>query len=76
MSSKLLPIYDMQELQELFGYTNQRALRAALRSKRLPLKMFRLNGVRVCHQAVVEEWFEQMKRDGMAALEDHTTGDT
>lgn len=71
MSKKILPIYDLDELQEIFDYPNRRSINRALRTGALPIKMFWLNGKRVCHVAVVEKYFENMKEEGLAALEDN-----
>ena len=57
---KILPIYDLDELAEIFDYPNRRAINRALRTGKLPLKMFELRGRRVCHAAVVEQLFENM----------------
>jgi hypothetical protein len=70
MAKKILPIYDLDELQEIFGYPNRRAINAALRSGALPIKLFMLRGKRVCHVAVVEKYFENMKKEGLEALDD------
>ena len=64
-----LPVYELDDLQEIFGYPNRRALNRALHSGALPIKTFKLRGVRVCHTAVVDQYFEQMKKEGLAALE-------
>ena len=70
MSSKVLPIYDMEELMEIFEYPNRRSLNRALRIGALPIKTFVLNGKRVCHIAVVEKYFEMQKEEGFKVLEE------
>lgn len=70
MPSRILPIYDLDELQEIFEYPNRRSLNTALRSGKLPIKTFVLRNRRVCHIAVVEKYMENMKEEGIAALEE------
>ena len=70
MPKKILPIYDLDELAEIFEYPNRRSINTALRTGALPIQMFVLRGKRVCHVAVVEKYFENMKEEGLAALED------
>ena len=69
MSKKnILPIYEVADLQEIFDYPNRRSICRALRTGALPIKMFRLRGRRVCHVDVVEQYMENMKTEGIAAL--------
>ena len=70
MAIKVLPIYELDELQEIFDYPNRRSLNRALRNGALPIKTFLLRNRRVCHVAVVERFFELMKKEGLAELED------
>jgi hypothetical protein len=70
LAAKILPIYDLDEIQEIFDYPNRRSLNRALRTGKLPIKMFWLRGRRVCHVAVIEKYFEKMKAEGLAALDD------
>ena len=70
MSKKMLPIYDLDDLQEIFDYPNRRSINRALRTGALPIKMFLLRNRRVCHVAVVEKYFENMKKEGLEALEE------
>jgi len=71
-----LPIYELDDLQEIFDYPNRRALNRALRSGALPIKIFKLRGVRVCHTAAVENYFDDLKAEGMATIEKHAPADT
>ena len=63
--SQIIPIYELDELQEIFDYPNRRSLNRALNNGTLPLKLFKLRNRRVCHVAVVEQYFDKMKKDGM-----------
>ncbi len=69
MAKKILPIYDIDELIEIFDFPNRRSINRALRTGALPIKMFQLRGRRVCHVDVVERYFENMKKEGIEALE-------
>ena len=68
MTNKVLPIYDLDEMQEIFEYPNRRSLNHALRTGALPIKTFVLRGRRVCHVGVVEKYFDNMRDEGIAAL--------
>lgn len=67
---KVLPVFEMDELMEIFEYPNRRALNRALRTGRLPIDVFWLSGRRVCHVEVVNRFFEMKKEEGFALLEE------
>lgn len=60
-----IPYLEMDELMVLFGYKNLRALRAAIRDGRFPIKLFGLAGRRVASVKVVNVYFERMAEETM-----------
>ena len=60
------PILEFDELVEIFGYTNERAARRALRLGKFPVKTFELAGRTVAHVDVVNGYFEAQKEEGLA----------
>lgn len=63
------PILEFDELVEIFGYTNERAARRALRLGKFPVKTFELAGRTVAHVDVVNGYFEAQKEEGLADLQ-------
>lgn len=73
MAHKILPIFELDDLVEIFEYKNLRALQHAMRQGNFPIPTFRVppvTGRKVAHQAVVERYFEDMKEEGLAELVD------
>jgi hypothetical protein len=73
MAKQILPIFEIDELIEIFGYKNKRAIQHAMRQGNFPIRTFKvppITGRVVVHQAVVERYFETMKEEGLEDLED------
>ena len=66
---QLLPILELEELVEIFGYKNVRAARRALRLGKFPVKTFELAGRTVAHVDVVEQYVEHMRTESISHLE-------
>lgn len=62
-----LPILEFDELVEVFQYKNARALRRAIRLKLFPIKTFLLAGRTVAHISAVDQFFDKMKDEALAA---------
>ena len=63
-----LPIIELDELVELFQYTNRRALVRAIRLKRFPIKTFDVGGRLVAHAGAVDQYFDHMKAESLKEL--------
>ena len=73
MAHKILPIFELNELAEIFEYKNKRALQHAMRQGTFPIPTFKIppiTGRVVAHQAVVERYFDDMREEGLAELLD------
>ena len=63
-----LPIIELDQMTEIFGYKNIRATRHAIRRGTFPIKTFKLVGRTVAHAGLVDAFFERMKAEGVAEL--------
>lgn len=68
-NDKMLPIYELEELVEIFEYTNVRAARRAIRLKTFPVPTFELAGRTVAHIDAVDLLMQRMRDEAMAAIE-------
>ena len=64
----LLPILELDELVEIFEYTNVRAAKRALRLGSFPVPTFTLAGRVVAHKDVVERLMERMRIEALEEL--------
>ena len=64
-----LPIIELDQMTEIFGYKNIRATQHAIRRGTFPIKTFKLVGRTVAHAGLVDTFFERMKAEGVEALE-------
>ena len=51
------PVIELNELADLFGYTNLRAARRAIRMETFPVQVFELAGRTVAHKDAVTHYF-------------------
>lgn len=68
--NRLSPILEFDELVEIFGYTNERAARRAVRLGTFPVPVFELAGRTVAHVDVVGAFFDEKKDEGISDLRD------
>jgi hypothetical protein len=66
---KLLPILELDELVEIFEYTNVRAARRAIRLKKFPVPTFELAGRTVAHEDAVELFMKRMRDEALEAMQ-------
>jgi len=69
MSNNLLPILELDELVETFGYQNIRAAKRAIRLGTFPIPTFTLAGRVVAHVDAVAKLFEEKKKETMQQME-------
>lgn len=69
MTENIAPVMELDELQEIFGYKNRRALQHALRTGKFPVATFEMADRTVAHVEVVAKYFEQKKQEGLASLQ-------
>jgi hypothetical protein len=67
---RLLPILELDELIEIFEYTNERAARRAMRLGIFPVPTFQLAGRTVAHADAVALYMQEMRKVSMHWLED------
>jgi hypothetical protein len=67
-NDKLLPILELDELVEIFEYTNVRAARRAIRLKKFPVPVFELAGRTVAHEDAVELFMKRMRDEALDAM--------
>jgi len=65
---RMLPLYELDELVELFGYTNVRAVRRAIRLEIFPVPVFQLAGRTVAHIDAVDLFLKRKRQEAMNAL--------
>ena len=69
-NNRLTPILEFDELVEIFGYTNERAARRAIRLDKFPIPTFELAGRTVAHIDVVKRFFDEKYDEGSNWLKD------
>jgi hypothetical protein len=76
MTERLAPVFDLDELKEIFEYKNRRAVTNAIRNGTFPVKTFEL-GYRkiVAHVDVVNNFFKEQKEEGLAAQDEQEQQD-
>jgi hypothetical protein len=67
-NDKLLPILELDELVEIFEYTNVRAARRAIRLKKFPVPVFELAGRTVAHEDAVALFMNRMRDESLDAM--------
>lgn len=67
---KLMPILEFDELVEIFGYTNARSARRAMRLDKFPIPTFEIAGRTVAHVDVLKEYFDKKYDESIVALRD------
>lgn len=67
-NDKLLPIYELEELVEIFEYTNVRAARRAIRLGKFPVPTFELAGRTVAHIDAVDLLMQRKRDEAMSSL--------
>lgn len=65
---KLLPILELDELVEIFEYTNVRAARRAIRLETFPVPTFELAGRTVAHADAVDLFMKRKRDEAMSAM--------
>ena len=65
---KLLPILELDELVEIFEYTNMRAARRAIRLGKFPVPTFELAGRTVAHADAVDLLMKRKRNEAMSSL--------
>ena len=70
-NDKLLPILTLEELVEIFEYTNMRAARRAIRLGTFPVPLFELAGRTVAHADAVNLLMDTKRKEAMQFLEEH-----
>lgn len=68
---KLLPIFEIEELVEIFDYTNRRAAIRAIKDGTFPVPVFKLAKRWVSHIDAVNLYFEEQRQASMTWLKDH-----
>lgn len=69
MSSKILPILELDELAELFDYPSLRQVKRAIRAGTFPIPLFKLGKRYVAHVDAVELWFTDQRKASMSWME-------
>lgn len=69
MSSKILPILELDELAELFDYPSLRQVKRAIRNGTFPIPLFKLGKRYVAHVDAVELWFNQQREGSMTWMQ-------
>ena len=64
-NTRLTPILEFDELVEIFGYTNERAPRRAIRIDAFPVPTFDLAGRTEAHIDVVDAFFKKKYDEGV-----------
>jgi hypothetical protein len=67
---KILPILEMDEMVEIFDYTNRRAAVRAIKQGTFPVPVFELAGRYVAHVDAVSLYFEEQRQASMTWLKD------
>lgn len=67
---KILPILEMDEMVEIFDYTNRRAAVRAIKQGTFPVPVFELAGRLVAHVDAVSLYFEEQRQASMTWLKD------
>lgn len=68
-NNRLLPIFEFDELVEIFEYTNERAARRAIRLGKFPVPTFELAGRTVAHGDAVNILMNRMRDAALAAID-------
>ena len=67
-NEKLLPIFEFDELVEIFEYTNSRAARRAIKNGTFPVPVFELANRTVAHIDAVTLFFSEQRQASMQWL--------
>jgi hypothetical protein len=67
---RILPILEIDELVEIFEYTNRRAAVRAIKQGTFPVPVFTLAGRTVAHVDAVSLFFEEQRQASMTWLKD------
>jgi hypothetical protein len=66
--SRLSPVFEIDELTEIFGYANRRACVRAIRLGIFPVDTFEMAERTVAHVKVVKKYFDDHALIGLAKL--------
>ena len=62
------PYYTIEELADLFGYTNKGSLENAIYLERFSVPTYKMGKKRVADKLVVEAYFEAKRAEGLAQI--------
>lgn len=64
-----IPVIEIDEMVDIFGYTNRRALIRAIRENRFEVPLFMLGNRKVAHVESIESYINKMKRAEIRKLD-------
>lgn len=64
-----IPVIEIDEMVDIFGYMNRRALIRAIREDRFEVPLFTLGNRKVAHVKSVEKYINKMKRAEIRKLD-------
>ncbi len=64
-----MPYFALEEVYQLFGYTNLSSCHNAIRGRRFPIQTYKIGRTIVVDREVVRAYFRKRRDEGLAQLE-------